>query len=84
MTRQFEADVPWRLHVASHRNVLSRARIIGFKPHPYLLNDWMYVDIDGGAAQVIAEADSRAALARPKTIRATPPHEPAAAPQAGC
>ena len=46
MTRQFEADAPWRLHVASYRNVLSQSHVIGFKPHPYLLNDWMYADID--------------------------------------
>lgn len=46
MTRQFEADAPWRLHVATYRNVLAQARVIGYKPHPYLFNDWMYADIE--------------------------------------
>ena len=46
MPRQFEAGAPWRLHVATYRNVLAQARVIGYKPHPYLFNDWMYADIE--------------------------------------
>ena len=46
MTRQFEADTPWRLGTAPYQNSLVHARVIGYKAHPVLLADWMYVDID--------------------------------------
>jgi len=46
MTRQFEADTPWRLGTAPYQNTLVHARVIGYKAHPVLLADWMYVDID--------------------------------------
>jgi ABC-type transport system substrate-binding protein len=46
MTRQFEADSPWRLGTASYQNTLIKPRVIGYKPHPVLLADWIYVDID--------------------------------------
>ena len=46
MTRQFEADSPWRLGTASYQNTLITPRVIGYKPHPVLLADWIYVDID--------------------------------------
>ena len=46
MTRQFEADSPWRLGTASYQNTLIEPRVIGYKPHPVLLADWIYVDID--------------------------------------
>jgi oligopeptide transport system substrate-binding protein len=46
MARQFEGDSPWRLHVAAWRNVLAQPRVIGYKAHPALFAEWMYVDID--------------------------------------
>jgi ABC-type transport system substrate-binding protein len=46
MTRQFEADSPWRLGTASYQNTLIQPRVIGYKAHPVLLADWIYVDID--------------------------------------
>jgi oligopeptide transport system substrate-binding protein len=46
MARQFEADTPWRLGVANYRNVLARPRVIGYKAHPILPGEWIYVDID--------------------------------------
>jgi oligopeptide transport system substrate-binding protein len=46
MTHQFETDAPWRLGTATYRNTLTQPRIIGYKAHPVLLADWMYVDIE--------------------------------------
>jgi len=46
MARQFEADTPWRLGVARYRNMLVQPRVIGYKAHPVLLGEWIYVDID--------------------------------------
>ncbi|MEO8673947.1 MAG: ABC transporter substrate-binding protein [Casimicrobiaceae bacterium] len=46
MTRQFEADTPWRLRVATYKNVLVQPRVIGYKAHPVLLGEWIYTDIE--------------------------------------
>lgn len=45
MSRQFEADTPWRLGVAAYRNMLVQPRVIGYKAHPVLLGEWIYVDV---------------------------------------
>ena len=46
MARQFEADTPWRLGTAPYQNSLVHVRVIGYKAHPVLLADWMYVDVE--------------------------------------
>ena len=46
MSRQFEADMPWRLGTANYQNTLARARVIGYKAHPVLLAEWIYVDVE--------------------------------------
>ena len=46
MARQFEADTPWRLRVAPYRSMLAQPRLIGYKAHPVLLGEWIYVDVD--------------------------------------
>jgi ABC-type transport system substrate-binding protein len=46
MTRQFETDTPWRLGTATYQNTLAQPRVVGYKAHPVLLADWIYVDID--------------------------------------
>jgi ABC-type transport system substrate-binding protein len=46
MTRQFEADTPWRLGAAAYQNSLVQPRVIGYKAHPVLLADWIYVDVE--------------------------------------
>ncbi len=46
MTRQFEADTPWRLRVAPYRNVLTQPRVIGYKAHPVMYDEWIYVDVE--------------------------------------
>jgi len=45
MARQFDADTPWRLGTAPYQNSLVHSRVIGYKAHPVLLADWIYVDI---------------------------------------
>jgi ABC-type transport system substrate-binding protein len=46
MTHQFETDTPWRLGTATYQNTLAQPRVIGYKAHPVLLADWIYVDVD--------------------------------------
>jgi len=46
MTRQFETDSPWRLGTAPYQNSLVQSRVIGYKAHPVLLADWIYVDVE--------------------------------------
>ncbi|MEO8535999.1 MAG: ABC transporter substrate-binding protein [Betaproteobacteria bacterium] len=45
MTKQFEADTPWRLGTAVYRNALAHANVIGYKAHPVLLAEWIYADV---------------------------------------
>jgi oligopeptide transport system substrate-binding protein len=51
MTRQFEADTPWHLGIAPYRNMLAQPRVIGYKAHPFLLGEWIYVDIEAKVHQ---------------------------------
>ena len=46
MSRQFEADTPWRLGTVRYQNSLAQPNVIGYKPHPVLLADWIYVDVE--------------------------------------
>jgi ABC-type oligopeptide transport system substrate-binding subunit len=46
MSRQFEADTPWRLGTVRYQNSLVQPNVIGYKPHPVLLADWIYVDVE--------------------------------------
>jgi len=46
MAHQFDTDTPWRLGTATYQNTLVQPRVIGYKAHPVLLADWIYVDID--------------------------------------
>ncbi len=46
MDRQFETDAPWRLGTAIYQNTLVQPRVIGYKAHPVLLADWIYVDVE--------------------------------------
>ena len=46
MTRQFETDTPWRLGTATYQNTLVQPHVIGYKAHPVLLADWIYVDVE--------------------------------------
>jgi ABC-type transport system substrate-binding protein len=46
MTKQFEIDSPWRLGVATCRNVLLLRRVVGYKANPDRLAPWLSVDVD--------------------------------------
>lgn len=46
MSRQFEADTPWALHISRYRNWLLRPWVKGFKKHPILQADWQYLDAE--------------------------------------
>jgi len=46
MTKRFEADMPWRLTVAGYQNTLVHANVIGYKAHPVLLAEWIYIDVE--------------------------------------
>jgi hypothetical protein len=45
MTRQMEVDAAWSLHVSRIRNEVIRPWILGYKKHPVLQADWMYLDV---------------------------------------
>ena len=46
MNRIMEVYTPQRIGYARYRNMLSQARVIGYKKHPVMLTEWMYIDID--------------------------------------
>ncbi len=45
MTRQMEVDTAWRLWDSRYRNVLVHPNVIGFKKHPVLHAEWLYMDL---------------------------------------
>jgi ABC-type transport system substrate-binding protein len=46
MSRQFEFDTPWKLGIARYRNTLVQGWVKGFRKHPFLHAEWLYIDID--------------------------------------
>ena len=46
MTRQMEVDAAWSLHVSRMRNELLRPWVKGYKKHPILQADYMYLDVE--------------------------------------
>lgn len=46
MSRQFEVDGPWRLGVGRYRNQLAQPQVKGYKKHPILHAEWLYIDIE--------------------------------------
>ena len=46
MTRQMEVDGAWSLHISRERNQLIRPWVQGYKKHPILHADFMYLDIE--------------------------------------
>jgi ABC-type transport system substrate-binding protein len=46
MTRQMEVDGAWSLHVSPVRNELIRPWVKGYKAHPILNADWIYLDVE--------------------------------------
>jgi oligopeptide transport system substrate-binding protein len=48
MQKQFDADTPWVLGVTRLRNQAIYPWVLGYKKHPVLLAEWMYMDINTG------------------------------------
>lgn len=48
MSRQLEADTAISLHVTRRRTQLVRPWLTGYKKHPILHAEWMYLDIESG------------------------------------
>jgi ABC-type transport system substrate-binding protein len=46
MTRLMEVHTVWILADSRYRNVLLHPHVIGFKKHPVLNAEWLYIDID--------------------------------------
>jgi len=45
MTRQMDVDGAWSLHVSRERNQLIRPWVQGYKKHPILHGEWLYMDL---------------------------------------
>jgi ABC-type transport system substrate-binding protein len=48
MARVMEAQTAWILADSRYRNTLQQARVIGFRKHPVLHAEWLYIDLDAG------------------------------------
>jgi ABC-type transport system substrate-binding protein len=48
MTRLMEVHTVWILADSRYRNVLLHPHVLGFKKHPVLNAEWLYMDIDRG------------------------------------
>jgi len=46
MGRKMEADTAWIMNDSRVRNMLMQPRVIGYKRHPALHQEWMYLDLD--------------------------------------
>jgi peptide/nickel transport system substrate-binding protein len=46
MARLMEADTVWILADSRYRNTLQQPRVIGFRKHPVLHAEWLYMDLD--------------------------------------
>jgi ABC-type oligopeptide transport system substrate-binding subunit len=46
MSRQMEVDGAWSLHLSRERKQLLRPWVKGFKKHPILQAEWVYMDVE--------------------------------------
>jgi len=51
MARKMEADTVWIMNDSRVRNMLMQPQVIGFKRHPALHHEWMYLDLDSSAGK---------------------------------
>jgi len=49
MARILEVYAPIRVGYARYRNMVAHAKVIGFKKHPILHAEWLYIDLDKDA-----------------------------------
>ena len=52
MTRIMEIYSAQKMGYARYRNMLAQPRVIGYKKHPILHAEWLYLDIDKSARKV--------------------------------
>jgi oligopeptide transport system substrate-binding protein len=45
MTRLMEADTVWVLADSRYRNALLQPRVVGYRKHPVLATEWLYIDL---------------------------------------
>ena len=45
MARQMDVDGAWAMHVSRERNQLIRPWVMGYKKHPILHGEWLYMDL---------------------------------------
>jgi len=45
MSRQMDVDGAWALHVSRERNQMIRPWVMGYKKHPILHGEWLYMDL---------------------------------------
>ena len=45
MAKIIETYAPWRLNISRYRNMLAQARVLGYKKHPVLHAEWLYIDV---------------------------------------
>ena len=45
MTRQMDVDGAWAMHVSRERNQMIRPWVLGYKKHPILHGEWLYMDL---------------------------------------
>ena len=48
MARVLEVYTPMRIGYARYRNMLVQPYVIGYKKHPVMHNEWVYMDMDNG------------------------------------
>jgi len=46
MTRLLELDTAWILGDSRYRNVLLQPRVVGYRKHPVLHAEWLYIDLE--------------------------------------
>jgi peptide/nickel transport system substrate-binding protein len=46
MTKIMERDTPWIMNDSRYRNTLLQPQVVGYKKHPILHADWLYVDVE--------------------------------------
>ena len=51
MARRMEADTVWIMGDSRYRNMLMQPRVIGYRKHPALHQEWMYFDLDSSAGK---------------------------------
>lgn len=51
MARKMEADTVWIMGDSRYRNMLMQPWLMGYKRHPALHQEWMYLDLDSSAGK---------------------------------